>query len=105
MGPSVAARSTRVFGWTAVALAVITVLAFLLVPDGSPEDRDAEDWVLLPLALANAAVATALVTLVSGCLCLLRRERPGVRTAVPFVAGTGLVLLPVLWVAAWVLSR
>ena len=101
-----AASATRVFGWTAAALVVAALWSLFLIPDSSdPNYRAVEHWILLPFTLASVAVAAALVTLVSGCLCLVRREHLDVRTVVPMLAGTGLGLLPVSWATASVLLR
>lgn len=82
-------------------LVVASMSSLFLIPDSSnPNHRDAEDWLLLPLMLASIAVGAALFAALLACACLVRRERLGVRTVVPLIAGTGLTLLPVLWLTA-----
>jgi len=103
---STAALATRVFGWFAAWLVVATAWSLFLIPDSSnPNNRDAEDWLLLPLMLAVVAGAAGLATALAGCICLVRRERLDVRTVTPLIAGTGTTFLPVLGVAAALLRR
>lgn len=103
---STAALATRVFGWFAAWLVVATGWSLLLIPDSSdPNNRDAEDWLLLPLILAVVAAAAGLATALAGCICIVRRERLDVRTVTPLIAGTGTTFLPVLWLAAALVRR
>lgn len=103
---STAALATRVFGWFATWLVVATAWSLFLIPDSSdPNDRDAEDWLLLPLMMAVVAGAAGLATALAGVICLVRRERLHVRTVTPLIAGTGTTFLPVLWVVAALLRR
>jgi hypothetical protein len=75
--------------------------SFILIPDSSnPNNRDAENWLLLPLLLGGFAVAMGTVATVAGVTCLGRRERIGVSTAVPLAAGLVLSLLPLLWLSS-----
>ena len=101
MSSSVASRAARVFGWSAAALVVAMLWSFVLIPDSSnPNDRDAEDWLLLPLLLGTVAVSMGAFASLAGLVCLRRRERIGVSTAVPLAAGIALTVLPVLWLGS-----
>lgn len=81
-------------------------MSLFLIPDSSnPNNRDAEDWLLLPLMLAVVAGAAGLATALAGCICLVRRQRLDVRTVTALIAGTGTTFLPVFWVAAALLRR
>ena len=85
---------------------VSALWSLLLIPDSIDRNyRAVEHWILLPFMLGSIAVAAALVTLLSGCLCLVQRERLDVRTVAPMLARTRLGLLPVLWASASVLLQ
>lgn len=72
-----------------------------LIPDSSdPNDRDAENWLLLPLLLGAVAVAMGAVAVLAGVACVVRRERLTYRTVVPLSAGTVLTLLPLVWLTS-----
>lgn len=95
---SVASRAARVFGWTTAALVIAMLWSFFLIPDASnPDDRDAENWLLLPLLLGAAALSMSAVAVVAWLVSLGRRERIGVATAVPLAAGVTLAIVPGLW--------
>jgi hypothetical protein len=103
---STASLATRMFGWFAAWLVVATAWSLFLIPDSSdPNNRDAENWVLLPLTLAMVAGAAGLATAFAGFICLVRRERLDLRTVTPLIAGTGTTCLPVLWVASALLRH